>query len=230
MEKENPPISKADKHNYFKSILGLERTVLEELLSSRKRAWKVAISFMLVTILSLSCLFLIVYKYSEPMAEHILTINKDTGEAQEVSLLKDEKSYGEVIDKYWLAQYVIRHNAYDYYNIQSDYSSMMLMSSRPVFDEYAKIFKGKDRIDEKLGDSIVTKVTIKAIILSSNKETAEVRFFVQTYHRSTDITDPPKNFVATIGFEYQKRLMTASQRQINPLGFTVTAYRVVEES
>jgi len=228
--KKEEIITKAEKDKYFFRIRGLEKSVLEELISSRRRAWFVAIGVGLIAFLSLSTQIFIIYRYSQPLTEHILTVNKDTGEAQEVSLLKDQKSYGEVIDKYWVAQYVIRHNAYDYYNIQSDYSSITLMSSRPVFDEYAKLFQGKDRIDAKYGDSIVTTVTIKAVILSPDKSTAEIRFSTQTYHRSTDTTDAPKNFVATIGYEYQQRLMTASQRQVNPLGFTVTAYRVVEES
>lgn len=222
-------VSKQDKEKYFSDMRGLERTVFEEILTSRNRAWKFSFFLGLLSLISLLIVGYVVHKYSEPITEHILTINKDTGEAQELSLLKDTKSYGEVVDKYWLSQYVTHHEAYDFYSIQMDYDAIGLMSSRAVADEYSKKFMGADRLDQKYGDTIVVSVKVRSVILDEKKQQAEVRFTTQVHHRVNDTYDPPKNFIATIGFEYVKRTMTASQRYINPLGFRVLAYRVVEE-
>lgn len=231
MKKSNiKMVSKQDQEQYLSDMRGLERTVFEEILISRKRAWKFSILLGLLSLISLLIVGYVVHKYSEPITEHILTVNKDTGEAQEVSLLRNQKSYGEVIDKYWLSQYVIHHESYDYYILQSDYDAIGLMSSRSVADEYSTKFSGKERIDQKYGDTVVISVKIQTVILNEHNQQAEIRFTTQMHHRVNDVYDPPKNFVATIGYEYVKRAMTASQRYINPLGFRVLSYRVVEEA
>ena len=69
-------------------------------------------------------------KKSEPF---VLRVDNNTGAVDIVQPISDSQSttYGEVVDKYWLAQYIIERESYDWQLIQNSFD-------RVKIDERAK--------------------------------------------------------------------------------------------
>lgn len=224
------PISKDDVTEYLETRRSLEADFMGELIQSRKTAWNVAKSAGLVALLALGLSGFVVFRYAQPIPEHILTVNRDTGEAQVVSLMRNDAKYNEVVDNFWCAQYVIHHESYDYWTGQVDYDAVGLMSSPSVAAEYKKKFSGKEAMNVVLRDSVSDKVDIKSVVIDEEHQIASVRYKVTRVHHDRDTYDPPHYYIATLSYEYQNLPMTAAQRYINPLGFRVVSWRRVEES
>lgn len=77
-----------------------------------------------------------------------MTLNPATKEVSQVKLTRDEATYGDEIDKYFLTQYVIHRESYDFYSLQVDYDAVGLMSTSNVAESYLSKFKGKQGIDK----------------------------------------------------------------------------------
>ncbi|WP_435321323.1 type IV secretion system protein, partial [Klebsiella pneumoniae] len=75
-----------------------------------------------------------------------------------------------------------------------------------------------------------TRVSINSTILDREHGVATIRFTTVRRSRSNNFDDPPKRWIAILGYEHKSLAMNASQRYINPLGFRVTRYRVNPES
>ncbi|MCV4770265.1 type IV secretion system protein, partial [Escherichia coli] len=88
----------------------------------------------------------------------------------------DQTSYGDEIDKFWLTQYVIHRESYDFYSVQVDYTAVGLMSTPNVAESYQSKFKGRNGLDKVLGDSETTRVKINSVILDKPHGVATIRF------------------------------------------------------
>lgn len=214
-------------NEYEKERRGLEVDLLDEVLKSRKVAWVLASGLCVLAVVSLGLAGFVVHRYSQPIPEHILTLNKDTGVVQQVSLLPNQKSsYSQVVDTYWVSQFVRHYEAYDFYSAQADYDAVGLMASQRVADPYKKQFAGPHGKDKRLGDSLTTRVHVSSVILDNKAGTATVRFSTQNKHRDRPLAQPKKEWIAILAYKYENFPETAKQRFINPLGFRVLSYRV----
>lgn len=178
---------------------------------------------------ALSLVGYVVHKYSQPIPAHLLTLNEATHEVQQVKLTRDQTSYGDEIDKFWLTQYVIHRESYDFYSVQVDYTAVGLMSTPNVAESYQSKFKGRNGLDKVLGDSETTRVKINSVILDKPHGVATIRFTTVRRVRSNPVDDQPQRWIAIMGYEYKSLAMNAEQRYVNPLGFRVTSYRVNPE-
>ncbi|MFK8838772.1 type IV secretion system protein [Klebsiella michiganensis] len=208
---------------------GLEVDLMDEVLKSRRTAWMVATGSAVVTVFALSLVGYVVHKYSQPIPAHLLTLNEATHEVQQVKLTRDQTSYGDEIDKFWLTQYVIHRESYDFYSVQVDYTAVGLMSTPNVAESYQSKFKGRNGLDKVLGDSETTRVKINSVILDKPHGVATIRFTTVRRVRSNPVDDQPQRWIAIMGYEYKSLAMNAEQRYVNPLGFRVTSYRVNPE-
>jgi type IV secretion system protein VirB8 len=226
------PIARADIEKYRVERRGLEVDYLDEVLESRKRAWIVATGFGVLAGVCVIAVLGVVLRYSQPIPEHMLTINKDTGEVQEVSLVRGEKTYGDVVDSFWIAQYVVHHESYDFYAAQGDYDAIGLMSTNDVADEFrvTNAYGTSTAVDKRLGDSENTRVHVTSVITDAAHGVSTIRYTTTKKFRTRPLPEPPQYWIATIGYRYVVRPMTASQRYINPLGFQVTSFRTNAES
>lgn len=223
-------VEKNELKQYMQERNTLEAHLLSEVYKSRGRAWKAAGGMLLITIFSLALVGVVVHRYSQPIPAHLLTINEDTGEPRSVSLVQEQKSYGEALDEYWVGRYVQHRETYNYYAQQEHYDAVMLMSSRNIGSEYARQFGGEEGKDVRWGDRRVVTVNVTSVMLNEeNPGTATVRFQTQTNERSRSRPNPPEYWIAQINFHYPSSLMTSDQRQLNPLGFHVLAYDVQPE-
>ncbi|EPQ7029119.1 VirB8/TrbF family protein, partial [Klebsiella pneumoniae] len=129
-------ISREDLNKYHEETQGLERDMVNEILNSRSRAWKIATAFFVFAVVSMVTAVGVIIRFAQPLPAYLTTINKDTGEVSQVKITRDEATYGDVIDQYWISQFVIHRESYDYNSIQVDYDAMSLMASGDVADEY----------------------------------------------------------------------------------------------
>jgi type IV secretion system protein VirB8 len=175
-------------------------------------------------------------KTSEPF---LLYVDKNTGFANIVETLHDaKKNYGEVVDRYFLANYVRLHEGYEWESIQSTVDQSMLFSGRKVGQELQDFMKRPAAPYKVYGKD--EKVTIKINSISFLDSMAQVRYTKTilaanggTYNATTgEITPTPQasNWIATIGYEYQNPPTAEQARLVNPLGFVVQSYRTDPDS
>ena len=226
------PIKSDDLNRYLEESRGLERDYMAEVLRSRQVAWRLAIassSFLAVALLAL--LFLTPLKTNTPF---VLRVDNVTGHVEVLTTLREqESSYGEVVDSYFLNQYVLNREGYDYNTIQNAYNTTALLSDPEVQREYYALFEGAQARDTVLKDRAKIVVQVRSITptpeTGSPGGTAVVRFSSQLKHNNGSL-EPLQNWIATIGYTYKDATMSSMDRRINPLGFQVTSYRVDPET
>lgn len=211
-------------------VRGLEATLLAKAHSSERRAWACVVFSGFVSLVSLTITWFVIHRYSEPIPEHILTLNKDTGVAELVSLLPQVASYDEVITNYWLSRYVVSRESYNFMDVNQDYEEVGLMSSRTVGQDYAKFMLGAEGPEKKWADHAEVSVSIKSVISDTKHQTATVRYSTTLRHFDRDQAEPSRYWIASLGYEFVNQTMTVAQRRLNPLGFKVTSFRSVEEN
>ncbi|PPT94003.1 virB8 family protein [Xanthomonas arboricola] len=220
---------------YREERRGLEVDILDEILLSRKRAWQIAAGACVLTLASYGLSGFLVYRYSQPLPQHILQRDAKTGAVESVSLTQDAKTYDEVTDSYWVSQFIQHYESYDFNSAQLDYDAVGLMASPAVAEQYVTKYKWgtSDAVDKRLGDSENVRVHINSVILNTqDAETgiATVRFTTTRKVRQRPNAEPPEYWIAVVSYKYEKSLMTSSQRNINPLGLRIMSYRVNPEA
>ncbi|HBN8448266.1 TPA: virB8 family protein [Pseudomonas aeruginosa] len=213
----------------FDGAMDWEASRIQSIEKSERRAWKVAGAFGGGFVLSvLAITFMMPLKESVP---YVIRVDNTTGVPDIVTAL-DTKGvgYDEVMDKYWMAQYVRARETYDWYTLQKDYNTVGLLSSANVGATYAALFEGKDALDKKYGSSVRATVEIVSVV-PTGRGTGAVRFI-----KTTKRVDDPDGagtvtkWVATVAYEYRNpSLIKESQRLVNPFGFQVLSYRVDPE-
>jgi type IV secretion system protein VirB8 len=223
--KAGEPINKRDAEVLVKEMSGAEIDLMDEVLNSRRLAWRVAAGGL---VFSLACLALagtVVVKYAQPVPASILAYNtQDPASIQEVSLAADKASYGEIEDTFWLSTFVIAYESYDYTTIARYYDQVGLMATGLVADKYKALYTGKNAQDKVLGDTKSTTTTVISVLLDRKTGTATVRFKTVDHYMQRGVDEKPQYWIATIGYGYQKDPMTSSQRMLNPLGLKVASY------
>lgn len=226
LRKHGAPITADDLEKYKEERQGLEVDLLDEILSSRQFAWKVTSWSICVGLFGMALAGFVVWRYSQPVPEHMLIANQQTGAVQDVSLLPNNtSSYGDVIDSYWIGQFVIHHEGYEFYSAQADYDFISLTAAGEVADGYQKLWSGENAPDKTLGDSEMTTVNVSSVIVDRDHGTATVRYSTTKKYRARPSAEPPKYWIATVAYKYVSKPMTAKQRFINPLGLQVMAFR-----
>ncbi|WP_150137793.1 virB8 family protein [Candidatus Enterovibrio escicola] len=198
---------------------------------SAKTAWKVATGFGVLAVLSVVAIVVMMpLKQVEP---YLLKVDNATGYTNVVRPLADAKgvSYGEVLDKYWLNQFVTERNTYQWETIQNSFNTVKLMSNRQVFASYANYITGDKSPTKIFSDKKVIRITVQGITFlpatSKDQVLAQVRFtrYIENNEGVAAIGYEPTKWTATITFDYQSPLKTEDERRLNPLGFQVTSYR-----
>jgi len=217
----------SDLEQYLEESRGLERDYLEELVRSRRAAWRVATGAAVLVAAALAAgVALVPLKRVEAL---VLRVDNATGAVDLVTTLRDgQASYGEVVDRYFLNKYVLARERYDYETLQTAYDTTALMSSAEVQREYAALFEGPKARDKVLANRVRIVVTVRSIAPGTTRNTALVRFATRVA-RGDGTGEPEESLVAIIGFRYVGSAMHEQDRLVNPLGFQVTSYRVDPE-
>ncbi|AGF75077.1 TrwG protein [Bartonella australis AUST/NH1] len=225
-KKEAKPVKAEQLKSYYEESRGLERDLISEFVKSRSAAWRTAGAACIFGLLGIACAII---GFSQPAPTPlVLRVDNATGAVDAISVMREhETSYGEVVDKYWLNQYVLNRESYDYDTIQLNYDTTALLSAPAVQQEFFGIYDGEHARDRILSNKARITVKVRSIQPNGNGQ-ATVRFTTQQ-HNSNGTDDAQKHQIATIGYTYIGAPMKSSDRLLNPLGFQVTSYRADPE-
>lgn len=208
---------------------GFEKTLVDKALASARHWRRFGFGCLAVAGLSAAAVMgLTPLKSVEPF---VARVNETTGAVDVITTIKNKQMhYGEVIDKYWLAEYVRFREGYDWHTIQSTYDATLLMSAPDVQVAFKALYNSPNAPHKVLKQQ--SKIVVKVTNISFIGDTAQVRFEKQTLPSSGQTEDPvpPQKMIATIAFEFKSTPMTENDRLVNPLGFQVLSYRVDPEA
>ena len=195
---------------------------------SERRAWVVAGGFGVLAVAAV--IGMASMAPLKRVVPYVFTVERATGNVEIVSAADDRTpmGYQELLDKHWAQRYVIARESYSWKLLQSDYDTVLALSSDPVGREFAKVYDGANARDKKYGAGIELRVRVLSVTLSSDDagQKAVVRFEKTAKRTESDAAEPPQYFVSTIAFEYKPSMLGREKDLIqNPLGYRVLSYR-----
>ncbi|KXB10234.1 virB8 family protein [Xylella fastidiosa] len=214
---------------FVEAAVDFEKSKIEEIKRSRKIAWIIASVATVICSVSILAFLVALLTRSEPEPT-ILQVDKSTGATTVLRSVRDTKDhYDEVVNKYWLAQYVRTCEGYDWFTINDQFNACKLMSDGDVAKEYDSKVDAPGSPLKVLADK--GKIVVGIVSIAFLGDTAQVRFTTEKLSASGENLDnsPVRKWIATIAFQFKPGLMTEQQRLINPLGFKVATYRVDPE-
>lgn len=222
------------ENDYYRQAVDWEADKSARLAKSERRAWVVAGLACAVTAVAVGAIaFLAPFRRVVPM---VFAVDKVSGNVELVNALNDRNvaqlGYQELLDKHWATEYVTARESYYYRLLQTDYSTVLMLSADDVGRDYARLFEGADPRDKKLGPTTQWKVTVISVTLANDgaSQKAVVRFEREQRRLDADKAEAPQFFVATMSYEYKPSLFGKEKDLIiNPLGYRVTSYRVDAE-
>jgi len=157
----------------------------------------------------------------------IFRVDNAKGTIQQVALANVEQfniDKNEALDKANAAKYLINRESYDYYNLQLNYDTTLLMSADDIAKDYINLYSSsnKNNLYDKYGKE--TRVSIDIKNVSFYEKSAIVRFN-RTIKTNNNIIASTQE-MATIAYKYVSGQMTDSDRLLNPLGYRVVGYRI----
>lgn len=214
---------------YYKSIQNFIVNENERNSKFSKMGWKLTIVLSICCILqSIALTVLTPLKTAVP---YVMRVDSTSGYIDIAKPLADDKvTYDEVLSKYFLKEFVINRESYDWDTIQNMFDITKLLSNNNVFSEYEfNIQSALSPLNVLRKDKKVV-VTVRGITFINNL--AQVRFVKLVKNKDgTPATGyKPTTWIATIDFDYKKEIKTEAERLENPLGFEVISYRVDVEN
>lgn len=210
------------------SVLDWETNHIELVQRSERRAWNVAKAFGVCFFLSVIAIGLLM-----PLKEnvpYVIRVNQTTGAIDLVTSVRGKDiEFDESQDKYWVNQYVVNREGYDWYTLANRYVITQELSSAEVFKPFKTLYEGDQAPDKMLGDKYEVKVHVTSITIADS-DTATIRFARSKVSKENSSELERTNWVATLGYKYSPEILTTeNQRLINPFGFEVHSYQVVPE-
>lgn len=219
----------SERKSVFDEAADWENARVHQIEKSERRAWFVAGSATLLAVcLGAGIALMMPLKTNTP---YVIRVDSATGVPDIVTAMTDKPThYDTVMDKYWLAHYVLDREGYDWYTLQKRYDEVGLLSSGPVGRAYAQLFQGPNALDHMYGKNVQVRVKVISVV-PDQKGIGTVRFMKITKNINDPNTKPKiTKWVATIGYRYvNPSIMKESQRLVNPFGFQVMSYRVDPE-
>jgi type IV secretion system protein VirB8 len=232
MSQENNIVKAGEEKGFYTQGRDWEADKTARIEKSERRAWLVAgVAGVIATAAVIGIASLAPFKRVVPF---VFAVDKATGNVELVSAADDRTvmGYQELLDKHWASRYVTAREGYFYKLLQTDYDTVLALSSDEVGRDYAKLYDGPNARDKKYGAAIEMKVKVLSVTLSQDEvgSKAVVRFEKTSKKVEADQADAPQYFVATFAYEYKPSMFGKEKDLIaNPLGFKVTSYRVDSE-
>lgn len=219
MPSDDPKLSLDDE---LARTRGLERDLLAEILRSRRRSWLITIFFAVVALVSVSAVAALVPLKEAPEL-YVVRVDNATGSIEHVTHLRDaQEDYDERITRYFINQYVLACESYDWYTIQNAYNRCALFSAPEVQRAYYERFKGENALDKQYAKHSRVRIDVRSITLGPN-QSATVRFLRRVENQMGQRLKE-ENLIATMGYGYVNASLTEAVGRQNPLGFQVMTY------
>ncbi|HHM8819556.1 TPA: virB8 family protein [Pseudomonas aeruginosa] len=206
-----------------------------------KGAWRVRLMKGAIAIAGISVLLNIVQAFAlaamaplKTVEPYLLEVDRITGEANvRKPLDKPVVSQGDVVDKFFISEYIRAREGYDWGLAQRMYDQVKAYSvlNASVFNEYDTFIKSPKSPLAILADKARVVVDINAITLDEKTNSATVRFSktVLGADGKPSVTFPVTYWIATVRYEYPNPKLKPEERRLNPLGMKIPSYQLVQE-
>ncbi len=169
---------------------------------------------------------LIPLKSIEP---YVIQIDAKSGRTEMVDPLSaSELTTNQVVNNYFLVQYLRAREGYSSADILYNYNLVRLMSDANVYREFSQWADPNNASSNmaRLGMLGMRSVKIKSITYISPK-VAQIRLMISETNKTPQAIE--YNRIVLINFEYAKMTLSTEERYANPLGFHVTMYQINED-
>lgn len=227
---ETVAADKAAEH--YRAGLSWEADAERTRQRSERRAWVVAGTACLLTVVAVTALSLLApLRRNVP---YLYVVDKASGNVEFVGAIDDRaiKGYQELLDKHWVQRYVTARESYSFRLLQQDYDTVMAMSDELVARDYARLYDGPNARDKKFANAVEMTITILSLrpAASAAGDHMIVRFSKTVRRLDSNYSEPAQQFVATVRYTYlPSTIGQEKELLLNPLGFKVEAYRVDAE-
>lgn len=216
-------MGKETKDKYFEDSQNWEVSKARLLMNSERKAWRIVGVLSVITVSAVCALALLApLKRTEPF---VVRVDNSTGIVDVVKEIADGKTnYSEEINKYFIRQFIRFRESYSSELKGEYYRNVGYMSNREEQARFFEYINWQNPLSpiNVYGEKGRITTTIKSISFIK-PNVALVRYVKEIY----DNKEVKKtHWAATVTFEYVKGAITDSVREINPLGFQVTDYRV----
>lgn len=199
-----------------------------ELQNSRRTAWIIA-SISVIAAMIAICTIAVMLPLKKTELR-IIRVDNTTGYVDVVeTLIKQKSSYGEVVDRSNIANYIKWREGYARPLAEDFYRRVMLFSSPDIAKQYHKWFQPENPASplNRYNNRATVEIAISSISFLS-RQTAIVRY-AKKVKKSGDLVSVTY-WTATVAYTYKKLKIKESERLINPLGFLMTEYRKDRET
>lgn len=189
-----------------------------------------------VVVLGLAIAALTPLKRTQP---YLIRVDSSTGIVQvlaktDLQHAQFTQTEQEALDKFFLSQYVLSREGYNYALVDAHYNKVAVMSTPAVSKEYldAVIVSNPSSPIHVLGKNKIRIVKIQSISFprTNGDQVAYVRYIGYVNNTAHGEKSEPKHYLATLNYKYVNSALSNEVRQLNPLGFVVTAYQVTREA
>lgn len=206
----------------------LDRALM--LQRSERRGWIVGGVGILVAIIS--ALAVLAHGALHQVVGIPIVIDKTTGETTIQQRLSVETIPPmEALDKHNLAVFVRAREGYSWWFLQRDFDQVSRMAIPTVFADYNRQFEGQEALQKKLAGAEEWRINVVGVRLApsgrrGNAGIASISYEKVVHLTDRNIPDVTTRHVASVVYEYQPKVLAKEKdRNENPLGFVVTAYR-----
>ncbi|ECL7789980.1 TPA: virB8 family protein [Escherichia coli] len=222
VKKENQP--------FYDAVKQFEKNEIATVQSKAKLLTRLCVAeFVVIGLLGAGIAALAPLKTAVP---YVIRVDNSTGYTDVVPQINNAKeSYQEVETKYFLSQFVINYESYEWQTIQQMMDTVKVMSASKVFSQYNTAIRADSSPLNVLKDNYKMRVKIKSVTMLK-PDVAQVRFSKMILDSSGKPAPEYRmtDWIATIAFDFNKKIETEEQRLINPLGFQALSYRVDPEA
>lgn len=228
----NKAMSKNEREEmraYYEGIVKFNTNEAERNKKYLKTGWIIsAFLFVVVLLQGIALVAIMPLKTAIP---YVMRVDATSGYVDIAKPLAEGKlTQDEVISKYWLKEFVINRESYDWNTIQNMFDLTKLLSNPTVFSEYQFNIESDLSPLKILRKDKKIVVVVRGVTFLNNL--AQVRFvkIVKNNDGTPAAGYKPTAWIATIDFDYNKKIKTEQERLENPLGFQVISYRVDAEN
>lgn len=191
-----------------------------------------------ITILALGGLILSVFavaalnnrKTFEPF---VIEVEEKTGAVSQINASSLEKyKADEILMRYFVIKYIQAREGYAQGDFRRYLNLVRLMSNRSVYGAFSQaIAPSNENSPYNLGANAIRNIAIKSLsVIPRAKNMIQVRIKQTQVKAQTASIEWEKHYIITLTYEYLNVDFTQGERLTNPLGFTVTSYRIDRDS
>ncbi len=228
------------------AMLGEERPIDPRAVIEANRAWELDRALMLqrserrgwivggvgILVAIVSALAVLAHGALHQVVGIPIVVDKTTGETTIQQRLSVETIPPmETLDKHNLSVFVRAREGYSWWFLQRDFDQVSRMAIPTVFADYNRQFEGQDALQKKLAGAEEWRINVVGVRLApsgrrGNGGIASISYEKVVHLTDRNIPDVTTRHVASVVYEYQPKVLAKEKdRNENPLGFVVTAYR-----